>query len=95
MTKNHIMSILLLEIVVDNCKTLRKMHNPPNLRRNLLFSSITLAFFTFSENSISSEGRIQAATKQNAQLPNVDNPGKISFIILFPNVAIDSPVFRL
>ena len=41
-----------------------------------------------SENSIASEGRIQAAIKQNAQLPNVDNPGRTNLFIKFRIVAI-------
>lgn len=53
------------------------MHSPSNLRNNLLFSSITLSLVMLSENSIASEGRIQAATRQNVPPQNVDNPGKI------------------
>ena len=60
-------------------RRLNNMHNQLNLRNNLLFSSITtLSLVMLSENSIASEGRIQAATQQNVPLQNVDNPGKVN-----------------
>ena len=54
-----------------------KMKRTTNLRNDLLFSSIAISFVLFLENSIASEGRIQALTQQNAKLPTlVDKPGK-------------------
>ena len=61
-----------------------KMKITTNVRNDLLFSSITISFVLFLENSIASEGRIQALTQQNAKLPTlVDKPGKPIFINKF------------
>ena len=61
-----------------------KMKRATNVRNDLLFSSITISFVLFLENSIASEGRIQALTQQNAKLPTlVDKPGKPIFINKF------------
>ena len=61
-----------------------KMKRTTNLRNDLLFSSIAISFVLFLENSIASEGRIQALTQQNAKLPTlVDKPGKPIFINKF------------
>ena len=60
------------------------MKRTTKVRNDLLFSSMTISVVLFLENSVASEGRIQALTQENAKLPTlVDKPGKPIFINTF------------